>query len=158
MRIGNDRVKKSTAVQLRRKFDLATFSDGETIEDYVLRLNQMAATLATLGEPVEDVKIVKKIIRSVPQRFKQIVLAITTLLDVSTLTVADLVGRLKAVEETFEESTGSQHHDGKLYLTEEEWDARRKKREKENHSGGCKSGGSGHREGGQRGRGRGHGD
>ena len=137
---------------------MATFGDGETIEDYALHLNQMALTLATLGDPVEDVKIVDKIIRSISQCFEQIVLVITTLLDLSTLTVADLVGRLKAVEETFEEAIGSQHHDGKLYLTEEEWDARRKKREAENHSSGGKNGGSGRREGGQRGRGRGRGD
>jgi hypothetical protein len=34
MRVGDDRVKKATTQQLRRKFDLTTFDDGETIEDY----------------------------------------------------------------------------------------------------------------------------
>jgi hypothetical protein len=42
------------------------------------------------------------------------------------------VTRLK---EAFEEAT-SLEQDGKLSLTEEEWDAPRKKREPENHSGG----------------------
>jgi hypothetical protein len=36
LRIGDDRVKKSTAQQLRRKFDLAMFEDGETVEDFAL--------------------------------------------------------------------------------------------------------------------------
>jgi hypothetical protein len=35
-----------------------------------------------------------------------------------------LAGRLKAGEEAFEEPSSSMHHEGKLYLMEEEWDAR----------------------------------
>ncbi|CAN6275230.1 unnamed protein product [Urochloa humidicola] len=102
MRVGDDRVKKSTAQTLRRQFDLATCKEGESVEDYALRLNSMAANLATLGEPVEEVKVVEKMLRSMPSRFKQIVLAIQTLLDPATLTVADLTGRMKAAEEAFE--------------------------------------------------------
>jgi hypothetical protein len=112
MRVGSDHVKKAAAVQLRRKFELATFSDGESVEDYVLRLNGMAATLTRLGDLVDEKKVVEKIVRSVPQRFRQIVLSITTLLDVSTLTVSNLVGRLKAAEDAFEEAPGSLQHDG----------------------------------------------
>ena len=93
--------------------------------------------------------------RSVPPRFKHIVISITTLLNVTTLTVSNLVGRLKAAEDAFEEAPGSLQHDECLYLTEEEWDARRKKREAENYSGGGTSGGSGRRGGGRRGRSRG---
>ena len=161
LRVGDDRVKKSTAQQLRRKFDLAVFEDGETVEDFALRLNNMAAQLATMDEEVEEAKVVAKILRSLPPRFKQIAIAIKTLLDISTMSVADLTGRLKEAEEAFEEAPASLQHEGKLYLTEEEWDARRKKRETENHSGGGASGGrgrAGRRGGGRRGRGRARGD
>ncbi|XP_078433074.1 uncharacterized protein LOC144704507 [Wolffia australiana] len=127
MRIGDDRVRKTSAQNLRRQFDLATFKEGECVEDYTLRLNSMASTLTTLGNKIEETQVVEKIIRSVPQRFRQIVVAITTLLDVSTLTVADLTGRLKAAEDAFEETPSSMHREGKLYLTEEEWNARQKK-------------------------------
>jgi hypothetical protein len=37
MRVGNDHVKKVTTRQLHRKFNLTTFDDGETVEDYTLR-------------------------------------------------------------------------------------------------------------------------
>jgi hypothetical protein len=47
------------------------------------------------------------------------------------MSIADLTGWLK---EAFEEALMSLQQDGKLYLTEEEWDARRMKRETENHS------------------------
>ena len=75
----------------------------------------------------------------VPQRFRQIVVAITMLLDMSTLIVADLMGWLKAAENAFEPPPSAMHHDGKLYLFEEERDARRKKLDAEKTSGGGSS-------------------
>jgi hypothetical protein len=122
MRVGNDRVKKAMVQQLRRKFDLAMFDDGENIEDYALRLSGMAAHLAMLGEEVKDSEIVAKMLRSLPPCFKKIIIAIKTLLDVLTMSIADLTRRLKEAEEAFEEAPTSLQQDGKLYLIEE-WDA-----------------------------------
>jgi hypothetical protein len=156
MRVSDDRVRKNTAQQLLREFELATYKDGEMVEDYALRLTGMVATLATLGEVVDQGKIIEKMLRSMPSWFKQITVAIRTLLDTSTLTVAELTGRHKAAEESFEEPPSTLHHDRKLYLTEEEWNVCRRQREAEDHGGGGASGSSGRR-GGRRGRGRGRG-
>jgi hypothetical protein len=60
------------------------------------------------------------------------------------MSVADLTWRLKEKEEAFEEAPTSLQQDEKLYLTEEEWNARRKKREVENHSGSGAGKGRGH--------------
>jgi hypothetical protein len=69
------------------------------------------------------------------------------------MSVADMTRRLKEAEEAFEEVPTSLQQDGKLYLTEEEWDMWRKKHEVENHSdSGARGGGAGK----GRGRGRGH--
>jgi hypothetical protein len=65
------------------------------------------------------------------------------------MSITDLTGRLK---EMFKEAPTSLQQDGKLYLTEEEWDARRKKHKAENHSGSSARGG-----GAGKGRGRGRG-
>jgi hypothetical protein len=51
------------------------------VEDFSLWMNGMVATLATLGEVVEEHKVIEKILHSVPPRLKQITLAISTLLD-----------------------------------------------------------------------------
>jgi hypothetical protein len=60
------------------------------------------------------------------------------------------------MEEAFEEAPTSLQQDGKLYLTEEEWDSRRQKREAENHSGsGARGGGIGKGRGCSRDHGRG---
>jgi hypothetical protein len=65
----------------------------------------MAAHLATLGEEVKDGEIVAKMLQSMPPRFKQI--TIKTLLNVSTMSVADLTWQLKETEEAFEEAPTS---------------------------------------------------
>jgi hypothetical protein len=124
LRIRDDRVKKSMAQQIWCKFDMAMCGDGEIIEDYALRLKIMATYLTTLGAEVKETQIVEKMLRSLPHRFKQITIAIKTLLDVSTMSVADLNGRLKEVEEEFEEAPAMVQHEGSLYLMEEEWTAR----------------------------------
>jgi ABC-type uncharacterized transport system permease subunit len=50
----------------------------------------MAAHLTTLGEEVKDGEIIVKMLRSLPPRFNQIMITIKTLLDVSTMFVANL--------------------------------------------------------------------
>jgi hypothetical protein len=60
--------------------------------------------LTMLGEEVKDGDIIMKMIRSLPPRFKQITIAIKTLLNMSTMSVVDLIGRLKEAEEVFEEA------------------------------------------------------
>jgi hypothetical protein len=75
---------------------------------------------AMLGEEVKDSEIVTKMLRSLPPHFKQITITIKTLLDVSTMSVADLIGRLKEVEEAFEEAPTSLQRAGELHLTEDE--------------------------------------
>jgi hypothetical protein len=106
-------------------------------------------TLATLGETVEEHKVMEKILHFVPPWLKQIVL--TTLLDVEFLTVANLAGRLRAAEEAFAEPPSALQQDGKLYLTEEEWDARCVRREVENLGAGDSSSSSGPSDKGGRG-------
>jgi hypothetical protein len=132
------------------------FNDGVTVEDYTLRLSGMMVHLTTLGEEVKGGEIIAKMLRSLPPCFKHITIAIKTLLNVSTMSVVDLTGRLKEAEEVFKEALTLLQQDGKLYLTVEEWDARRKKCEAENHSSsGARGGGVGKGRGHDRGHGRG---
>jgi hypothetical protein len=77
MRVGDDRVKKASVQQLRSQFNRAAFRNGESVEDFILRLNIMVATLTTLDEMVEEHVVVEKVLRCVPPRLKQSALAIS---------------------------------------------------------------------------------
>jgi hypothetical protein len=82
-------------------------------------------------------------------------LSIETLLDVSTLSIEEVTGRLKATED---DAIEVPIVEGKLLLTEEEWRGKSKKKEvSEGSRGGSSRGHGGGNHGGGRGRG-GHGD
>jgi hypothetical protein len=70
------------AQQLHIQFNQATFGESESVEDFVLWLNGKVVTLATLGEVMEEHKVIEKILRYILPRLKQSALMISTLLDV----------------------------------------------------------------------------
>jgi hypothetical protein len=110
----------------------------------------MVVHLTMLCEEVKDGEIIMKMLQFLLPRFKQITITIKTLLNMLTMSFADLTGQLKEVKEAFEEASMSLQQDEKLYLIEDEWDAQRKKHDVENHSvGGTRGGGTGkgHRHG-----------
>ena len=75
-------------------------------------------------------------------KYIQIDLSIETMLVLSTLTIEDVTGRLRAVDERLEQATATTGS-GELLLTEEEWAAPRKKSEEVSSS----RGGDGKRRG-----------
>jgi hypothetical protein len=100
---------------------------------------------------------VLKYLRIAHPKYKQSVLSIETLLDVSTLSIREVIGRLKAVEDDPAESSIVE---GKLLHMEEEWHEKVKKKDMGEASRGSSNGDRGGRGHGNRnrGRGRGHGD
>jgi hypothetical protein len=54
MCIGNDRVRKATLQKVRREYELLSFHDGEFVEDFAMRLNNLTTQLAMLGDAEPD--------------------------------------------------------------------------------------------------------
>ena len=99
MRMGVHRVREATAQRLRAEFEPINFRDGETLDAFGMRITALVNHLRTLGGHVDEVRVVQKVLRVVPSRYAQIVVAIETLLDLNTITVEELIGRLRTSEE-----------------------------------------------------------
>jgi len=142
MRLGGDRVRKAKAQQLQREYEAIAFRDGEAIEDFALRLTSLVSQLAQVGVDIGEEEAVAKYLRVVPPRFAQIALSIETLLDMSTLSIEEVTGRLKAVEDRAE-APARTTAGGQLLLTEEQWAARLRERKQGEGSSVSRSGGGG---------------
>ena len=90
------------------------------VEDFAIRLNALVSRLAVLGDPEPPHKVVEKYLRVAKPRFRQLVISIETLFDVSTLYVEEITGRLVAAEDDDSRPAQHQQQSGKLLLTEEE--------------------------------------
>ncbi|XP_073362880.1 uncharacterized protein [Aegilops tauschii subsp. strangulata] len=105
-RLGATRVREANAQKLRRDFEGITFRDGETIDDSIV------AGIRALGDTVEESKVVAKFLRVVPPQFAQVAIAIETLLDISTLSLDEVTGRLRVVQDRLDDAHGGNSSQG----------------------------------------------
>jgi hypothetical protein len=87
MRIGDKRVRKSMAQSLRVEYEQIVLRENEQIEDSTLRLENLVQRLAILGDSELEDKVVAKYLCVTRPRYKQLVISIETLLDISTLSI-----------------------------------------------------------------------
>ena len=73
-------------------------NEDETINKYFLRVEELVNAMKGLGEKVEEVLLVQKILRSLHDRFNPNVSAIEKLNDLKTLSIDQLVGTLTTYE------------------------------------------------------------
>ena len=160
IRVDVQRVREANTKKLRQEFTAIAFQDGKTVDDFSMRITGLANNIRVLGEPIFDTEVVKKLLQVVPDRLSQVAISIETLLDLNRLSIEEVTGRLRAVEQRNQRASSAgvlvteagQRVDaqGRLLFTEEEWSARQKKRAENGTSG--SNGGNARR----RGRGRGH--
>ncbi|KAK1686113.1 hypothetical protein QYE76_046961 [Lolium multiflorum] len=143
-RIGSDRAR-STLQALRKEWENLAFKPGEDVDDFALRLNTLLQKMVQFGDDAYDEeRAVEKLFRCVPEKYKQMARSIESLLDLSTMTIEEAIGRLKVVDtDEPQSSSGPITTGGKLLLTREQWDAGhgdRKKGESSSSTGGRKRG------------------
>lgn len=85
------------------------FRDGESIDDFAMRLMGLVTNLDVLGNRIEDSKVVKKFLCIIPPKFS----------------IKEVIGRLKVAEDHLDLGP-QENNDNMLLLMEEEWAARMK--------------------------------
>ena len=98
--VGADRVKEARLQTLMTEFDRIKMKDGDTVDMFSGKLSEIAVEAASLGEVIEEPKLVKKILKSLPRKkFIHMVASLEQVPDLNTKSYEDIVGRLKAYEE-----------------------------------------------------------
>ena len=144
-RIGSDRARKTTLQALRKEWENLAFKPGEDVDDFALRLNTLLQKMVQFGDDTYDEeRAVEKLFRCIPERYKQIARSIESLLDLSTMSIEEAIGRLKVVDgDEPRLLSGPITIVGKLHLTREQWEACQgdgKKGEPSSSTGGRKRG------------------
>ena len=73
-------------------------SEDESFDYFYSKLNEVVIRKFNLGEKTEDSKIVRKILRSLPESFRSKVMAIEESKDLDEIKVQELVSSLQTYE------------------------------------------------------------
>jgi hypothetical protein len=95
---GNEKVMDAKLQTYRIQFEQLKMKENETIGKYFLRIEELVNAMKALGETIGEPSLVRKILRSLPDRFNPKVSAIEELNDLKTLQFDQLLGTLTAYE------------------------------------------------------------
>lgn len=141
---GADKVKRVKLQSLRKQFENLHMKEEENVADYFNRMQQLVNSMKTCNEVLSEQQIVEKILRSLPQKFDYICVAIEESRDVTKMKVEDLLNSLEAHEQRLKDRFGEKpqeqalqarsHHskDGgksKFQKGKERWKASKKRKE-----------------------------
>ena len=119
LRIGDERGRDASAQQLHREFGNLSFKEGESVNEFGIRITTLATNLCSLGDNITDTKVVKKLLQVVPEKLNQAAVSLEMFLDLNKVTIEEVVGRLRVFEERAKpkEVTNAM---GRLMLCEED--------------------------------------
>jgi hypothetical protein len=72
--------------------------ENETVSEFYTRINDLRNSMVSLGKRVSDVKLIKKILRSLPECFRIKVTSINESKELDSMKTEELVGSLQTYE------------------------------------------------------------
>ena len=118
--LGADRVREARLQTLMNDFERLKMSDSESIDTFSGKLSELASKSASLGQSIEEPKLVRKFLNSLPRsKYIMLVASLEQMLDLNTIKYEDVVGRIKAYEEHIREDTTSDQQNKLLFSSSE---------------------------------------
>ena len=91
---GTKKVKDTKLQMLTTQFKELKMGEDESFDSFYGKLNEVIIRKWNLGEKMEDSKVVRKILRSLPESFQAKVTAIEESKDLDEIKVQELIGTL----------------------------------------------------------------
>ena len=95
---GTKKVKDMKLQMLTTVFEELKMGDNESFDSFYGKLNEIVIAKLNLGEKIEDAKVVRKILRSLPESFCAKVIAIEESKDLDEIKIQELIGSLQTYE------------------------------------------------------------
>ncbi|XP_020412405.1 uncharacterized protein LOC18789919 [Prunus persica] len=95
---GTDTVKGAKLQMHTLQFETLMMDENETFSEFYAKLCVIVNDCSSLGEKIPEDRVVKKILRSLPQRFQLKITAIEEIRDLNTLKVQELIGSIQTYE------------------------------------------------------------
>jgi hypothetical protein len=95
---GTKLVKSSKLQMLISKFEEIKMLEDETFGEFYTKMSDLRNSMVSLGKTVSDVKLIRKILRSLPERFRIKVTTIEESKDLEEMKIEELVGSLQTYE------------------------------------------------------------
>ena len=95
---GTKTVKDSKLQRLTISFEEIKMEEDESFDEFYAKLKDIVKLAFNLGETILELKIVRKVLRSLPERFYAKITAIEELKDIDKIPLTELVGNLQTYE------------------------------------------------------------
>ncbi|CAM8903158.1 unnamed protein product [Rhodiola kirilowii] len=103
---GTDKVRNSRMQAVTTRFEEMKMKESESITEYNTRVLEQSNEASALGKPIDEERLVSKVLRSLPPRFAMKVTAIEEMHDITKLKLDELMGSLRTYEINHDFQTG----------------------------------------------------
>ena len=95
---GTDAVKRSKTQKLKTMYENVRMDESESFDEFYAKLRDIVNSRFALGDKLDDVEVVGKVLRSLNSKFHTKVVAIEEAHNIETIRLDELVGNLQTFE------------------------------------------------------------